>query len=52
MFLGTFTPSLATTGQVALPAKLRSALGGDRAIITTGFDKCVFGFSLEDWHNG
>ncbi|MBI4100049.1 division/cell wall cluster transcriptional repressor MraZ [Candidatus Microgenomates bacterium] len=49
MFLGTFSPSLASTGQVALPTKLRSALGSDRAIITTGFDKCVFGFSLDEW---
>ncbi len=49
MFLGTFNPVLASTGQVALPVKLRSALGGDRAIITTGFDKCINGFSLEDW---
>jgi MraZ protein len=49
MFLGTFSPALASTGQVALPTKLRSALGSDRAIITTGFDKCVNGFSIEDW---
>jgi len=49
MFLGTFTPSLATTGQVALPSKLRSALGSDRAFITAGFDKCINGFSVEDW---
>lgn len=49
MFLGTFSPSLASTGQVALPVKLRSALGSDRAIITTGFDKCIFGFSLTEW---
>lgn len=49
MFLGTFSPALALTGQLALPAKLRSALGSDRAIITTGFDKCIFGFSLEEW---
>lgn len=49
MFLGTFSPSLASTGQVALPVKLRSALGSDRAVITTGFDKCIFGFSLTEW---
>ncbi len=49
MFLGTFSPSLASTGQVALPSKLRSALGSDRAIITTGFDACVFGFSVDEW---
>lgn len=50
MFLGTFSPALALTGQLALPAKLRSALGSDRAIITTGFDKCINGFSVTDWN--
>lgn len=50
MFLGTFTPTLASTGQLALPSKLRSALGSDRAVITTGFDKCVNGFSVDDWN--
>lgn len=50
MFLGTFSPAIASTGQVALPSKLRSALGSDRAIITTGFDKCVFGFSVDEWN--
>ena len=49
MFLGTFTPALASTGQLALPAKIRSALGGDRAVITAGFDRCVYGFSISDW---
>jgi MraZ protein len=50
MFLGTFTPTLASTGQFALPSKLRSALGSDRAVITTGFDKCINGFSVDDWN--
>lgn len=50
MFLGTFSPSLASTGQVALPSKLRNSLGSDRAILTTGFDKCLNGFSIEDWN--
>ena len=50
MFLGTFTPALAQTGQVALPTKLRTALGSDRAFITTGFDKCINGFSVTDWN--
>lgn len=49
MFLGTFAPALASTGQLALPAKLRNALGSDRAVITTGFDKSIYGFSLSDW---
>lgn len=49
MFLGTFEPKLLANGQVSLPSKIRGALGQDRAIITTGFDKCIYGFSVEDW---
>lgn len=50
MFLGTFNPKLLARDQVVLPAKIRSNLGNDRAILTTGFDKCIYGFSLEDWN--
>ncbi len=49
MFLGTFTPKFLAKGQIALPAKIRNGLGGDRTVLTTGFDKCLYGFSLEDW---
>lgn len=49
MFLGTFTPKLLANGQVSLPAKIRSHLGGNKAVITTGFDRCLYGFSLPDW---
>ena len=49
MFLGTFEPKLLANGQMSLPVKIRGALGQDRAIITTGFDKCIYGFSIEDW---
>lgn len=50
MFLGTFTPKLLAKGQVSLPAKIRSALGSDRAVLTTGFEKCLYGFSGEEWN--
>lgn len=49
MFLGTFPAKFLGSWQMVLPAKLRSALGSDRAIITIGFDKCVYGFSVDDW---
>lgn len=49
MFLGTFTPKLLINGQMALPSRLRNALGGDRAILTSGFDRCIYGFSVADW---
>lgn len=50
MFLGTFTQKLLAKGQIVLPAKIRANLGGDRAILTTGFDKCIYGFSVTDWN--
>lgn len=50
MFLGTFTQKLLAKGQIVLPAKIRGSLGGDRAILTTGFDQCVYGFSVADWN--
>lgn len=49
MFLGTFTPKFLTKGQISLPAKIRNSLGSNRAIITTGLDKCLYGFSMTDW---
>lgn len=49
MFLGTFTPKILGSWQMVLPAKLRSALGSDRAIVTKGFDRCIYGFSVGEW---
>lgn len=49
MFLGTFSAKFLGSWQMVLSAKLRSALESDRAIITIGFDKCVYGFSIDDW---
>lgn len=49
MFLGTFTPKLLPNNQVALPSKLREELNGGKVVLTKGFDKCVYGFSVIDW---
>lgn len=49
MFLGTFNPKLLSKGQLSLPAKIRNRLAGNRAVITIGIDKCVYGFSITDW---
>lgn len=49
MFLGTFTPKLLSKGQLSLPAKIRNRLVGNRAVITIGIDKCVYGFSMDAW---
>lgn len=48
-FLGTYEPKLLPNGQIALPAKIRRVLSGDEFIFSMGFDKCVFGFSVDGW---
>lgn len=49
MYLGTYTPKLLIGNQISLPAKIRKAIGGQQAITTTGYDKCVYGFSPSEW---
>ena len=49
MFLGTFEPNLMQGGRLALPKKIRESLGGQRVVLTIGFEKCVFGFTEKDW---
>ncbi len=50
MFLGTYHHRLLGGGQVALPSKIRSVLKNGKAILSTGFgDKCIYGYSIEDW---
>ncbi|MEK7127409.1 MAG: division/cell wall cluster transcriptional repressor MraZ [Patescibacteria group bacterium] len=49
MFLGTFDTKANDKWQVSLPAKIKNALGGDRAIISAGFEKCIYGFTISDW---
>lgn len=49
MFLGTFEPNLMDRGRLALPKKIRDELGGDRLILTIGFEKCIFGFKEKSW---
>ncbi|MCL4397606.1 cell division/cell wall cluster transcriptional repressor MraZ [Patescibacteria group bacterium] len=34
---------------MALPSKIRKALGSEELVLSTGFDKCVFGFSPDGW---
>lgn len=51
MFLGTFEPILMDGGRLALPKKIREALGGKRLILTIGFEECVFGFKEKEWEN-
>ncbi|MCL4339014.1 division/cell wall cluster transcriptional repressor MraZ [Patescibacteria group bacterium] len=49
MFLGTYEPNLMDKGRIALPKKIRNSLGGDRIVLTTGFEYCIFGFPEESW---
>ncbi len=49
MFLGTYEPNLMDKGRVALPKKIRNSLGGDRIVLTTGFEHCIFGFPEKSW---
>ena len=49
MFLGTYEPNLMEKGRIALPKKIRNSLGGDRVVLTVGFDNCIFGFTEKSW---
>ncbi len=48
-FFGTYEISLVTGGQMNLPAKIRKSLNGKDLVLTTGFDKCIFGFVPGNW---
>lgn len=49
MFLGKFAPSFLGKGRIALPKKIRSELRGERAVLTVGFEDCIFGFDEKTW---
>lgn len=51
MFLGTFEPNLMEKGRIALPKKIRAGLGGERIVLTVGFEECIFGFSEDAWES-
>lgn len=48
MFIGEYSHSIDTKGRIAIPAKFRQQLSGS-AIITRGFDSCLFVFTSEQW---
>lgn len=48
MLIGEYNHSLDTKGRVMMPAKLRCDMG-EKFIITTGLDGCLFGFSMTEW---
>ena len=48
MFMGEFDHQLDTKGRMIIPSKFRYDLN-ERFIITRGLDKCLFGYTLEEW---
>ena len=48
MLIGEYDHSLDAKGRLTMPAKLREDMG-EKFIITTGLDGCLFGFSMSEW---
>lgn len=48
MLIGEYSHSLDVKGRLIMPAKLREDMG-EKFIITTGLDGCLFGFSMSEW---
>ena len=49
MLLGTYEPNLISKNRLALPAKLRKEITGDRVVLAVGFDDCILGFEEKKW---
>ncbi|OGG16268.1 division/cell wall cluster transcriptional repressor MraZ [Candidatus Gottesmanbacteria bacterium RIFCSPHIGHO2_02_FULL_39_11] len=52
MFLGTFEINVTDTNRIALPIKIRKELGGERFVLTVGFEECVLGYKEKEWEEG
>ena len=48
MFTGTYQNSIDSKNRMIIPAKYRDLLGG-KCMLTRGFDKCLYIYSMEDW---
>ncbi|MBI5974525.1 division/cell wall cluster transcriptional repressor MraZ [Staphylococcus canis] len=48
MFMGEYENKLDAKGRMIVPAKFRQQLN-ERFIITRGLDKCLFGYTIEEW---
>ncbi len=49
MLLGTYELNLSGKNRLALPARLRKEISGDRLVLTIGFEDCITGFSEKKW---
>lgn len=50
MFYGEYRHTIDPKGRVIMPSKIREGLGV-KFILTKGFDKCLFAYSMEEWGN-
>ena len=50
MFGGRYSHTIDERGRVVVPAKFREILG-DSIVLTKGMDKCLYGYSQEEWKN-
>ena len=48
MFMGEYEHQLDAKGRMIIPSKFRYDLN-ERFIITRDLDKCLFGYTLEEW---
>ncbi|MBQ3291339.1 MAG: division/cell wall cluster transcriptional repressor MraZ [Mogibacterium sp.] len=48
MFTGTFQNSIDSKNRLIIPSKYRDMLGG-RCMLTRGFDRCLYIYSIEDY---
>lgn len=48
MFMGEFKNKLDTKGRMIVPSKFRESLS-DQFVLTRGLDKCLFGYTIEEW---
>ena len=49
MFLGEYNPNITKGSRISLPKKLRENISGDTAILSRGFEECIFVYDKEDW---
>lgn len=49
MFTGTYHNSIDSKNRLIIPAKYRDQLCG-HCMLTRGFDKCLYIYSMEDWN--
>ena len=50
MFMGEYHHNIDDKGRIIIPAKFRDDLG-NKFIVTRGFEKCLYVYSMEEWNN-